>query len=216
MPVKLFYFHDPMCSWCWGFAPTWQRLQDRINSELNHKLKIEYILGGLAPDSDEPMPLELQQTLQSYWRRIEQMLGTEFNHDFWAKCQPRRSTYPACRAVIAAGKQGKEKAMIRAIQEAYYLKAKNPSDYSTHVDLAQNINLNEKAFAQDIHSDKTNEELHRQIQLHRSLPSNGFPSLVIEYEKGHIPIPVDYKHVEPMFDRIKSALNNSNTGESHG
>ncbi|MCP4060185.1 MAG: DsbA family protein, partial [Pseudoalteromonas sp.] len=21
--TKLIYVHDPMCSWCWGYKPTW-------------------------------------------------------------------------------------------------------------------------------------------------------------------------------------------------
>ena len=66
------------------------------------KLSIEYKVGGLAPDSDEPMPLDMQQFLQQTWHRIEQQLGTKFNHDFWHTAQPRRSTYPACRAVLVA------------------------------------------------------------------------------------------------------------------
>ncbi|GAM76629.1 thioredoxin [Vibrio ishigakensis] len=52
----------------------------------------------LAPDSDEPMPMEMRAAIESYWERISGLLGTEFNHDFWRNNTPRRSTYPACRA----------------------------------------------------------------------------------------------------------------------
>jgi protein-disulfide isomerase-like protein with CxxC motif len=57
--------------------------------------------------------------------------GTEFNFDFWTKCQPRRDTYKACRAVIAASQQNAEEAMIEAIQKAYYLRAMNPSEHDS-------------------------------------------------------------------------------------
>ena len=40
------------------------------------------LLGGLAPDTDQPMPIELQQQIQAHWYRINEQLGTEFNFDF--------------------------------------------------------------------------------------------------------------------------------------
>ena len=122
----LYYFHDPMCSWCWGFRPTWQALQENLPDTV----AVQYVLGGLAPDSDQSMPDELRRMIQNTWQRIQQELGTEFNFDFWTQNTPRRSTFPACRAVIAAHQQGMEQEMILAIQQAYYLRALNPSDLS--------------------------------------------------------------------------------------
>ena len=92
------------------------------------------MLGGLAKDSDEPMPTQTRSYVIENWRRIEQTVpGTVFNYDFWQSCQPRRSTYPACRAVIAARQQGDpadklDRAMAEAIQDAYYRRARNLSD----------------------------------------------------------------------------------------
>ncbi len=105
---QLYYFHDPMCSWCWGYRP----VSDKLFSNLPAEIYLVRVLGGLAPDSNEAMPEELLRAIPGYWRKIEKLLGTEFNFDFWINCQPRRSTYPACRAVIAASNQGLEVEMI--------------------------------------------------------------------------------------------------------
>ena len=110
------------------------------------------IVGGLAPDSDQPMPAELQEKLPKAWRSIHELLGTEFNFDFWTECKPRRSTYPACRAVLAAGNQGKYDEMIDAIQRAYYLRAMNPSDLETLEALAEELGLDAERFAAEIRS----------------------------------------------------------------
>jgi putative protein-disulfide isomerase len=120
----LYYYHDPMCSWCWGYRPT----AEILFANLPPNTSRENVLGGLASDSDEPMPVELRRTISGHWRKIQETLGAEFNFDFWTKCTPRRSTYPACRAVIAAANQQHESEMILAIQRAYYLRAMNPSD----------------------------------------------------------------------------------------
>lgn len=206
MSVKLFYFHDPMCSWCWGFAPTWTQLQSRLYDELGDQLSIEYVLGGLAPDNDQPMPEEMQNKLQGYWRRIESLLGTQFNYDFWDQCQPRRSTYPACRAIIAAAKQNHEKHMIRAIQEAYYLRAMNPSDTATLLQLAGELRLDIQQFNDDLRSKQTDSQLQLEIKQYQQLSSNGFPSLVLQVKAETIPIPIDYQRVAPMFDTIMTLI----------
>ena len=58
----LYYVHDPMCSWCWGFRETWQL----VLQQLPKKVHTYYLLGGLAQDSDEPMPKEMQIKYSRY------------------------------------------------------------------------------------------------------------------------------------------------------
>ncbi|SRR5690554_290838 len=200
----LFYVHDPMCSWCWAFVPVWQQVQDALG-EL--PLKVEYLLGGLAPDSDAPMPADMQHMLQTTWQRIQQHVpGTEFNFAFWTDCQPRRSTWPACRAVLAAGNQQQEQEMIQAIQQAYYLRALNPSDDSTLIQLAQELGLDTERFAADLDSTSTGQLLEQQMQQARRMPINGFPSLVLQTTDGYQLIPLDYNSADNILSAIRAAL----------
>lgn len=62
----LYYVHDPMCSWCWGYHPVWQQLQQMLAQQWPTQLTIRYLVGGLAADSDQPMPLEQQRVIASY------------------------------------------------------------------------------------------------------------------------------------------------------
>ena len=98
MEATLYYIHDPMCSWCWGFSPTWQQIRTQLPAEL----PVVYLLGGLAPDTDAPMPLEMQAKLQQAWHTISQRLGTRFNFDFWTLCGGPRSQNDRGRAYYAA------------------------------------------------------------------------------------------------------------------
>jgi putative protein-disulfide isomerase len=198
----LHYIHDPMCSWCWGFRRTWQELQRRLPGDI----RLQYVLGGLAPDSDEPMPEETRHYLQQTWRKIRDTLGAEFNFAFWERCQPRRSTYPACRAVIAAGRQDAGRAMIEAIQKAYYTRAMNPSDDDTLITLAGELGLDEARFAADLGSPETQQELLRQIAHGRALGAQGFPSLVLEVDGSRWPIGLDYREADAMLEQIRMAL----------
>lgn len=203
--TQLVYVHDPMCSWCWGFRP----VLDELLGRLPPTISVTRLLGGLAPDSDQPMPAALQTQLQQTWRRIQQRIpGTRFNFDFWRTCQPRRSTWPACRAVIAARSidAHSEPAMILAIQHAYYRDARNPSDASTLVALAGEVGLDERRFATLLDAPQTHAMLNEEITQSRALGVDSFPSLRLQTDTGRWPVPIDYRDSTPMLDTIGALL----------
>ncbi|MCG9728392.1 DsbA family protein [Shewanella sp. Isolate13] len=201
----LYYVYDPMCSWCWGYRPTWSALQSKLQMSYP-ELSIEYKLGGLAPDSDEPMPDDMQQFLQQTWNKIAEQLGTKFNFDFWHKCQPRRSTYPACRAVQLARDVGLEQEMTLAIQQAYYLEAKNPSDNATLIELAVGLGLDRALFTEALLSESTKAKLEEEVSRTRHLPIQGFPSIVLLVNGEFCLIELDYKNWQTSFQQIASLL----------
>jgi putative protein-disulfide isomerase len=195
-----------MCSWCWGFRPTWQALLKSLPGDI----RLLRLLGGLAPDSDEVMPKETQLYLQDTWRRIQEKIpGTRFNYNFWENCIPRRSTYPACRAVIAARLQGDayDERMTNAIQAAYYLEARNPSDMDTLVELGREIGLDENIFLKDLMSDKVQEELLSEISFARMLKVDSFPALILQTGDSQWKIPVSYTNSDEILEQILGLMN---------
>ena len=201
--TQLYYLHDPMCSWCWGFKPTW----DIVTKQLSGKIKINFLLGGLARDSDEDMPLQTRDYVQSNWRRIEEKIpGTKFNYDFWSKCKPRRSTYPACRAVISARIQNPdcESSMISAIQKCYYLDAQNPSDEDVLVRLALELGLDAEKFHFDLSSEIVNKTLLAEISLAKSLEMRRMPSLCLQTARGLKEISIDFLDPNYIVEQIIS------------
>lgn len=203
--ATLYYVYDPMCSWCWGYHITWTRLQKQLAAKMPD-VKVQYVLGGLAPDSDLPMPHEMQQFLQQTWHKIHQQLGTVFNHDFWTCCYPRRSTYPSCRAAIIARQSEQEAQMIYAIQQAYYLQAKNPSNIDVLIDIAVSLGIDKQHFVQQISSDELNQQLMAELTFARQLPIQGFPSLVLQYQQQFYPIKLDYQDADPSLHHIQHLI----------
>ncbi|MGB5446792.1 MAG: DsbA family protein [Psychromonas sp.] len=197
-----YYVHDPMCSWCWAHLPVWQKFE----ACLVDLVPVHYVLGGLAPDCDHPMPAEQQKAIAGYWQKINNLLGTPFNFNFWSENIPRRSTYPACRAVIAASWQNKMHEMNSAVQKAYYLRAMNPSDVETHLILAEELGLNIDQFKADLSSAKLADEFKRQLTLAGNLPIQGFPSMVLKHQGKSYPIELDYKDYRGALAQVKTIL----------
>jgi putative protein-disulfide isomerase len=201
MTTTLYYVHDPMCSWCYGFAPALAGLLAGLPPEVQYRR----LLGGLAPDSADPMPEAMRASLQETWRRIERRIpGIRFNFDFWTRCTPRRSTYPACRAVVAARAQDPtlDEAMTQAIQRAYYREARNPSDRETLIALAGEIGADPAVFAAALDAPATHVEFSDDLALTQALGVTSFPSLVLDCDGSRWPIPVDYTDPGAMLTMI--------------
>ena len=176
MCTQLYFIVDPMCSWCWGFRSSWQTFL----AELPSSVIVKDLMGGLAPDSDEPMDATTQAYVQSAWQSVGERTGAKFNYQFWDVCQPRRSTYPACRAVISAGLQSTSarKRYYEAVQQAYYLEARNPSDTATLIALAGEIDLDNVQFQQDLDSSTVQEAFEAELAQVRSFGVTGFPTVI--------------------------------------
>ena len=181
----------------------------RLAARLPPAVSLVRLLGGLAPDCDAPMPAELRAYLQQTWRRIQARIpGTRFNFDFWDHCTPRRSTWPACRAVIAARRldPAAEERMIGAIQEAYYLQARNPSEQAVLVELAQETGLDPQAFGALLQEPDTAAALRSEMALAKSMGADSFPSLRLQLGDALHPIDIDYNDAAPMLGAIEALL----------
>jgi putative protein-disulfide isomerase len=205
MIYTLYHVHDPMCSWCYAFKPT----LDELKRNLDTNIKIQHVVGGLAKHSDEIMPEDMQDKIQNIWFEIEKTVGTKFNHDFWNKCLPRRSTYLACQATMLARYDNKEDEMIEAIQKAYYQNAQNPSDASTLIKLAKQIGMDEKKFEEDLKSEKIENDLQNELNFRRSIHVRAFPSLVLKYKKELYPINIKFNDYKSMLDQINNMVENT-------
>ena len=189
-----------MCSWCWAFGPTLRRVEERLPDSI----RLVRVLGGLAPDTDEPMPPAMRERLRAIWRAIQvEVPGTVFNFSYWDVQTPRRSTYRACRAVIVASELGDvERDMIEALQRAYYQRALNPSDRSTLIALAGELGLDTVRFGRRLDHPETQAELDRQIALTREQGVGGFPTLLLEKGGQWRPIRVDYHQSDAILRQL--------------
>ncbi len=205
-----------MCSWCYAFKPVLQK----VRLQLPESIEFSSLLGGLAADTELAMPAEMRQQLQTTWKRIEQKVPkVQFNYDFWInwkQTHPRRATYPACRAVIAAhtfdNKSDKhteyqnQEAMVDAIQKAYYQKALNPSDESVLIQLAGEIGLDTTLFQSQLQAEHTQLKLEKQIHKTQQMKVNSYPSLILKVDQSFWPVGIDYLEPDAIMETISMLI----------
>lgn len=198
--MKFLYVMDPMCAWCYGFQPELEQFLSRYPSA-----EVEWVMGGLAPDTKEPMAESLKQSISSYWYEIEKRAQVTFNHDYWKLNIPYRSTYTACRAVISAEtlETRSTQKMVKAIQSAYYLEAKNPSLDETLIGSASSIGLDENQFVEVFKSEQTQQRLLHDLDLTRQLQVGGFPALFAIADDSRVyPLTLGFCRAKELIERL--------------
>lgn len=201
--MRFLYVMDPMCSWCFAFQVELEEFLAKHPS-----VEVDWIMGGLAPDNDQPMDENLRQSISAYWHQIEKKTRVTFNHDFWKVNTPYRSTYPACRAVIAAEllKAKSSQKMVKAIQSAYYKEAKNPSLEKTLISCAKSIHLDEEQFLEVLKSVEVEQRFQEHLKISQQLQVRGFPALfLINDQNQAFPLTLGFcqsSKLEQEFERI--------------
>ena len=71
----LLYVADPLCSWCYGFAPVIGAIADRYGAEA----PVRVVMGGLRPGETRPTRDKDMAYLRAAWAQVARPLGG-FHH----------------------------------------------------------------------------------------------------------------------------------------
>ena len=108
--------------------------------------------------------------------------------------------------MLAAAKQDREADMILAIQEAYYLRAMNPSDSETLVTLAGELSLDSGRFKTDLRSPDTETDLQHQVAFARRSPISGFPALALRSGDRLTAVRLNYKDYTETLEHLLNIM----------
>ena len=97
----LWYFADPMCSWCWGFAPVISAIKEAYADRLKGAL----VLCGLRPGTTEPMTAALREEILHHWHEVHRRTGQPFIFDDAMPAGFVYDTEPPSRAVVAVARE---------------------------------------------------------------------------------------------------------------
>jgi putative protein-disulfide isomerase len=174
----LWYFADPMCSWCWGFAPVIGAIRDTYAD----RAKIALMLGGLRPGTAESMTSKGREEILQHWRDVHRMTGQPFAFEGALPEGFVYDTEPPSRAVIAVGEINSRVifAYFKSVQEAFYAHGRNVTQPDTLVDLAAQYNIDKASFLDQFNSDDIRKKTQTHFQIARQSGVRGFPTVVLQ------------------------------------
>ncbi|TLX60507.1 DsbA family protein [Stutzerimonas nosocomialis] len=178
MTARLVYVMDPMCSWCWGFAPVLDALAGQAEAA---GVGLHLVVGGLRSEHS-PMDAAGRERIQSYWRAVEQATGQRFDYQAGMPAGFVYDTERACRALVAARLLDVAAVLplAHAIQQAFYLQGSDTGSAPVLVDLAEGVGLARDAFAERFDSLEALEQTRADFAWAQNLGIAGFPTLLAE------------------------------------
>ena len=201
MKKELLFVVDPMCSWCWGFAPVMEQLCINLESEYTFSL----VLGGLRTKGEMSWDARSKAYLLGHWEQVSQRTGQSFSNSLFDKSSFEYDTYPACKAVITVRELfGMQDAFayLHTIQEAFYVKGADITNSDILNDLLDE-SLDSTLFKIFFESDRAEVLMQHDFSKARSMGANAFPSVVIIDEDGHMICQKGYRSLLEMQKLLK-------------
>ena len=200
----LWYFADPMCSWCWGFAPVVTALRDTFQD----RLRVALMLGGLRPGTTEPVTEEFRSEILHHWQQVHERSGQPFRFDGALPEGFVYDTEPASRAVVTMGELKPEATFpyFKAIQGAFYAEGRDVTDIEVLTDLAVWQGVEAEAFAPLFTGEAMREKTLRHFALTRQAEVRGFPTLIMQDEVGPKLLTNGYQPYEALAPVVEAWL----------
>jgi putative protein-disulfide isomerase len=199
LPPTLFYFSDPMCSWCWGFSPVMESIVRAFP-----RLPVSLIMGGLRASNTTPVTEVFRSEILQHWHDVQQRTGQPFRFDGALPAGFVYDTEPACRAVVSmvALQRSAAFAYLRALQRAFYVEQQDITQADVLVRHALDFGIEDAEFREQFDLVRTRERTRRHFAFAREIGVRGFPTVVLGDGRGYLLLTHGYRG----FDELRPGI----------
>ena len=176
MSKELIFVADPMCSWCWGFAPAINVIRNKYAG----RLTIQLVVGGLRTGNDKVMDNEAKGYIRHHWEEVRKATGQPFDFNFFDRDNFTYDTEPACRACVTVRSLKSDVALnyLELLHKSFYANNQDITDTSVLASLATSLGVDITQFSEVFSSDKARTATHDDFQVACNLGVTGFPTVV--------------------------------------
>ena len=201
MSARLLYVMDPMCSWCWGFAPIVEALVEQAQAA---GVDLHLVVGGLRTGSGAALEPATRRYILEHWQAVTDATGQPFTIEgalpdgFVYDCEP------ASRAIVAARSLAPDCAwrLLKLIQQAFYVQGRDVTQASVLAELAQTAGLPRIEFAAAFDSAEQHTATAADFTWVQDLGIAGFPTLLAERDGQLALLTNGYQALEPVSDLL--------------
>lgn len=175
--LHFIYFADPMCSWCYGFAPVMRQLRRRYGDVAY----VRPVMGGLRPGTTDPMPETARRGLVHHWAEIGALTGQPFDPALGEREGFVYDTDPAARAVVLARRTSMDAGLdyLEAAHRAFYAEGRDVTKAETLADVAAEQGFDRAAFLSALGDEGLRDETWRDYAISQRAGATGFPTLIV-------------------------------------
>lgn len=200
----LLYVSDPMCSWCWGFAPVWKD----ICQTYGDRVGLHVLVGGLRPGNRERFDEHRRSPIVEEWHAVHLRTGQPFNFAFQMDEDFTYDTEPAARAVVTVRHIQPETRFMffHAVQEAFYAENRDVSKEPVLSDIAVASSIDRERFQEAFRSPEMKKAVWDEFEACRQLGVTGFPTLLGKNGQAHTVLTHSYQAFDSLHPKIEAWL----------
>ena len=208
--LHFLYVADPLCSWCYGFAP----VMDKLAAHFAGRLPVRVVMGGLRAGNTKPMRAEDKAYIRDAWTRVAAASGQSFDHAFFERDGFVYDTEPACRAVVTARAWGAAAAatplaMKAHISTAFYAHNRDVTDTGVIVAVAEQAGFDGAEFRRRFTSEEIRNATFRDFLIAQEMGVRGFPMLAAGSESGGYALVTNgFRPIDGLVEALETWLAN--------
>ena len=200
--LEFIYVGDPMCSWCWGFAPVLDRMTEVYD------IPVRVVVGGLRPGPEaEELDDRLARLLAHHWEQVEHASGQPFDRAFLDRRDGWRYDTETPAIAVVSMRELSEPDTLRfhsRLQRAFYAEGVDITDPDRHPPLLDGFDVDRDKYLELLRSPEMRQRAWQDFEEARSLGASGFPTLVVRDGEEYGVVTRGYVDA----DRLLPALSN--------
>lgn len=205
------YIGDPMCSWCWGIAPTVEAVEAFCAAE---GIEFSITMGGLRAGGGDPWNATFKDFLRNEWQHIAQATGQPFGYTLLEAPHFNYDTEPPCRAVATVKRLQARNNLPRslplkffsAVQRKFYVDGQDPTKTDFYASICAELALNFDEFRTLFESPEDLEAVQQEFVRARQWGVRSFPTLLLERKGETTPLAVGFVTKEDVLARLRKAI----------
>lgn len=181
--IEFVYVGDPMCSWCWGFAPVLDAMIRRYD------IPMQTVVGGLRPGPNaEPLDEITRRTLAEHWDHVEEASGQPFDRAALEREDWVYDTELGAIAVVTMRRLDESRTFdfFKRLQRAFYAENVDITDPGAYPGLLEGFEVDRAEFMDLLQSEEMKREAWADFALARRLTATGFPTLLLRVGEDYL------------------------------
>jgi putative protein-disulfide isomerase len=174
------YVMDPLCGWCYGFAPVMDRLAREWQSS---KMAVEVLVGGLAIGERAGPVAENFSYIKDALSTVEDRTGVRFGHGFHDLLDEGTYMYdsmPPCTAMMHVQKEAPSQLLsyTHGVQKLLFQEGRDLNQAASYADLNAAHGIDHTAFEAQFNGEALRQRAILEFNVAHKLGVQGFPATV--------------------------------------
>jgi len=209
--VKLIYYYDALCGWCYGFSPVMSKLKKYYGD----KLDFDVVSGGLFLNERAGFVNDVAPHIKSgAYKSVEGLTGVKFGKPFlddvFGAGKMTLNSLPPTIAlcIVREAFPEKELEFAETLLHAVYFDGIDPIDIEAYVTYVEKLGFERNEFLLKMKAPKYKKLAEKEFVKYIDSQYSGMPSLVLEIDGKELPLTRGYTNFENLKSQLDTYFNN--------